>query len=130
MNYTKLGEKNILDDLTAEYPEWEYDEKIDEKIADVYELNQISEYLQDPRVTNVLMRVTMIIAKPNISVKTATRLIAQISALSFEFQLKAKYYMLVGKNEPNASVKKNLYATLSQQCELLAQALKYSTKTY
>lgn len=118
-----------MDRNETEYDEV-YDENVADKILSIYELNKINDYLNDENVTSILMDVTRIIANPNLSVQTAIRKIAQIQALSFAFKLQAKNYMLIEKGDPKAQQKKNLYATLAEQCELLAQALKYSTRNY
>lgn len=106
----------------------ENEEELSEKIISVYELNKINEELEDPEVTKVLVKITQIIADPNKSLKNAQVMIPGLEALAFSFNLKSKYYMLVGKGEPKASLKKNLYASLAKSTSDLVAAIKYVLK--
>ena len=101
---------------------------VPEKIITVYELNKINEELEDPEVTEVLVRLSKIIAKPNIPLNHALPLIVELEGYAFSFQLKSKYYMLIGKSQPNSAMKKNLYATLAKSTADLVAAVKYVTK--
>lgn len=106
------------------------DDNIDEKILLVYELNNINEALKDEEVNDVLIAVTKIIANPNVSAKTAQRLMLSMEASAFSFEMKGKNYMLLDKGAEDASLKKNLYLSLSKATYSLVQALKIVTKAY
>ena len=96
----------------------------------VLEVHKVSEELNDPDIDETLAYVIKLIAKPDIPAAVATPLITKLQALSFQFKMQGKYYMLVGKGEPKASIKKNLYLSMSEETEKLVQALKYTTRTY
>ena len=96
----------------------------------VFEVNKIAEKLDDPDVNETLGYVIKLIAKPDIPASVATPLITKLQALSFEFKMKGKYYMLIGKGEPDAMMKKNMYISLSEETQELVQALKYTTRNY
>ena len=53
------------------------------------------------------------------------RQVVQCDALATAYALKAKYYMTIGKDEPNANVKKNFYMTMREEFHKLADSLKY-----
>lgn len=101
---------------------------LSDQIIKSYELNKINDKLADPNVTRVLLYVSKIMAKPNIPADAAVEMINEIQALAFEFHLKYKYYMLLGKGEPEAQLKKNFYASLHDATKDLVAALKYTKK--
>lgn len=97
-------------------------------ISDIYEVNMWNDFLQDPEVTSALNKVTKILANPGAGGSQVTRSIVQCTAWSNSFSMKAKYYMIIGKSEENASQKKNIYMTLSANFLELAGSLKYVSK--
>jgi hypothetical protein len=101
---------------------------LSDQIIKAYELNKINDKLEDPNVTRVLLYVSKIMSKPNIPTNAAVEMIAELQTLAFEFHLKYKYYMLLGKGEDDAALKKNLYASLKEATTDLVSALKYTSK--
>ena len=85
-----------------------------------YEANKINERLQDPRVTRALMMVAKLISNPNIPIAAAGAWIVELQSLAMDFHLAFKYYMAEGASEPDAKIKKNYYATLSDSIENLS----------
>ncbi len=106
------------------------EENLDKKVIEVYELNNISEFLKDDDVTRALALVVKLISKPEIPVKSATPLILKFSALSLKCRMQAKNYMLIDKTAENASQKKNLYLTFADALDEVVNSLKYITKMY
>lgn len=102
--------------------------EVPESILQIYELNKINEKLEDPEVTRVLKCVTLIMAKRTVPANKAVDLIVELQAIAFNFHLKYKYYMLLGKGEPDAQLKKNLYASLAEATKELVSAIKYVQK--
>lgn len=105
------------------------DKDIFDGIALSYEANKINEALQDERVTRALMMVAKLIVKPHVPMSAVGPWIVELQALSMEFHLRFKYYMGQGASEPDAKLKKNYYATLSESIEKVVSALKYIPKT-
>lgn len=95
-----------------------------EQVSAIVELNTISEHLNDENVDEALTVLVKLIAKPSVPVNTAAPLIVKLQALSIEFKLKAKHYMLFDKSVENKE-KKNIYMTLSESLKELSDALKY-----
>lgn len=108
----------------------EVDYDLVDRLSKVSELNGISVFLKDPNVDFTLNKVVHIIAKPDIPAKVVTPLLNKLQGISFAFKVKAKFYMLIGKSQPDATVKKNLYMTLADETDKLVQALKYTTRNY
>lgn len=104
--------------------------EIDENLSKVAELTSIENFLEDDEVINTLTYVVRLIAKPDVPARVAIPLITKLQALSFQFKMQGKYYMLIGKGEDDAAAKKNFYLSLSEETEKLVQALKYTTKNY
>lgn len=96
----------------------------------VVEVDKISQKLDSEDVTQTLAMVIKLVARPDVPASVAIPMITKLQALSFQFKLQAKYYMLVGKGDEDASLKKNLYMSLAEETEKLVQALKYTTRTY
>lgn len=97
-------------------------------ISDVYEYNQISEFMQDDKVDRALEMLTKMLAGQDVNGNRVAKHIVECQALSAHFAIKAKYYMSIGKSEPDAAAKKNLYMTMKESFHELAAALKYVEK--
>lgn len=104
------------------------DKNILETVSDAYELNEVNNFLQDERVEKALLKLTSILANPELNPLKVAKHIVECQALSAEFAIKATYYMGIGKNEPMAREKKNLYMTLKENFSEIAAALKYIAK--
>lgn len=114
-----------MDDKT-----WVPEDRIEELLANVTELSNISELLDDENVNQTLAHVVSLMSNPNVPASVAAPLVVKLEAMGFAFNLKAKNYMLLDKSAVNASQKKNLYLSLAQGCTDLAGALKYVIRTY
>lgn len=114
--------------MTDLYEEEGYE--LDVLLSDVSEFNGISDLLNDPDVDQALGYVVKLMAKPEVPSKVAIPLIVQLETFSVKFQLLGKYYMFIGKGEPDSNQKKQFYLTLSDKMTALAQALKYTAKNY
>lgn len=102
---------------------------IADSIISVYELSQIADYLNDEDVRWALMKVTKIIANPQIPSDRVAPLMLKFQALSYQFEEQGKYYMFKGKGEPEARDKKNYYLSIAKQTADLVAVLKYIAKT-
>lgn len=84
--------------------------------------------MNDEQVTNALNKLTGVLANPDVSPVKIARHIVQCQALSSYFAIKARYYMGIGKGEPDAAARKNFYMTLKESFGELSNALKYINK--
>lgn len=99
-----------------------------EQISDTIEYNDINGLLSDERVEKALIKLTSILGKPEIHPANVAKHIVECEALAADFSIKAKYYRVLGKDEPDAAKKKEFYYTLSEQFHNIAASLKYVTK--
>lgn len=103
-------------------------ENLLELLEEIQEVNSISEFMKDENVDQALAQCVKIVAKPDIPPQVAAILITKLSAMCVIFRIKAKNYMLVEKDAPKASQKKNIYLTLADSVQELINSLKYVTK--
>lgn len=76
------------------------------------------------RATNLALKC---IAKPDIPVAEARRAMIQMQGFAFKFKMQALVYMQIhtGKTGSDENIKKNAYMYASEQCDKMAQTLKY-----
>lgn len=103
-------------------------ERLDELISSVAELNNISEYLADERVNQILGVIVSLMENPNLPPKVAASLVVSLTAASFSFNLRAKNYIKF-ENTAATKTKKDFYFSLAEGCDKLAQSLKYLVKS-
>lgn len=67
------------------------------------------------------------IARPEITFATARKAMIMMQGYSFKFKMQALVYMQihVGKTGSDQNIKKNAYMYASEQCDKMAQTLKY-----
>jgi len=94
-------------------------------ISDIAEFAKIQEFMEDENVDRALVKLTRILSNRDIPGIQIARQIVDCQALSAYFGIQARYYMGIGKNEPDHANKKNIYMTLKEAFNDLAQALKY-----
>lgn len=107
--------------------------RVHELLLSVAELNNISEFLQDEQVNQTLAHVVSLIEDPNKPPHLAATLVVALTAISVAYNLKAKNYQLLAPmqsgltadEKKSITVKKNLYYSLSEGTEKLANALKF-----
>lgn len=99
-----------------------------EKLSGIIELYEINEEMDDEQVEKALLKLASILAKPELNPTHIARHVIECDALATSFALKAKYYMTIGKDKPNAREKKNMYMTLREEFHTLAQSLKYMVR--
>jgi uncharacterized protein (UPF0147 family) len=98
-----------------------------ELLNSINDFNDISEYMNDEEITQMLVAVAKIISKPDIPPNAAARLIVQIQAYSAKFAMLASWYANVKKDD---RAKKNIYYSAREALDKLADALKYSARSH
>lgn len=98
-----------------------------EGMVHLKELNDISAELNDPEIDKTLVKVVKIMSNPNIAPEAAALAINGFTAQYFVYKAKYKYFML-HKDEPNARMKKEYYATIADALMEVVQSLKYVTR--
>ena len=95
-----------------------------ESISEVSEFNELSKYIKDPDLDEALAIVIKLIARPDVPAGKAPELIVRLQALSAKFAMLKRYYMTFEKG-PEASMKKNTYASIAEAIDKVVDSLKY-----
>ena len=98
-------------------------------IMDYKEFQEINDFMDDPNVEKGLLKLTSILSKPEINPSHVSRHVVECEALSVAYGLKARYYMQMGKDQPNSKEKKAYYMAMKEYFHNLAASLKYVVKT-
>lgn len=106
------------------------DETVLELISKITEFNDMSEFMSDRDLDEAMARVIQIIAKPDIPVSYATRLIVELQAMSAKFAMLAAYYATIAKDRAGTvnNNKKNIYYSTKEAIDKLVDSLKYAAK--
>ena len=96
-----------------------------ELVNEVSEFTEISDYMNDEYLTEVLGLIVKLISQPDIPATAAIPLIIRLEAMSAKFAMQASYYTNVNKSD---RAKKNLYCSIVDATRRLVDALKYTTK--
>lgn len=101
-----------------------------ELISQITEFNDLHEFMNDEDLDKAMGLVIKIIAKPDIPVSYATRLIVELQAMSAKFAMLAAYYATIAKDRagtPN-NHRKNIYYSTKEALDKLCDSLKYAAK--
>jgi hypothetical protein len=96
-----------------------------ELVNEISEFTEISDYMNDEYLTEVLGLIVKLISQPDIPATAAIPLIVRLEAMSAKFAMQASYYTNVNKSD---RAKKNLYYSIVDATRRLVDALKYTTK--
>ncbi len=96
-----------------------------ELVNEISEFTEISDYMNDEYLTEVLGLIVKLISQPDIPATAAIPLIIRLEAMSAKFAMQASYYTNVNKSD---RAKKNLYYSIVDATRRLVDALKYTTK--
>ncbi len=99
-----------------------------EDVSNIVELNDIYTFMNDPVVDEALDLVVRLSVKENVPPNVVPPLILKVKALSAQCAIKAKYYTVFEKAGPDNSKKKNVYYTLHESLDAIANALKFVAK--
>jgi hypothetical protein len=105
-------------------------EHILETVNRITELNDLSDFLQDPDFDDAMELVVKLIVKPDIHPAMAQRLIVRLQSLSTKYAVLAVTYSTIKRDKagtPN-NYKKNIYHSLKEALDRLCDALKYPAK--
>lgn len=96
-----------------------------EKLSDIMEFREMNDFMDDREVERGLLKLVSILAKPDINPVHVAKHIVDCDALATAYAIKAKYYMSIGKDEPDARDKKNFCLTMREEFHTLSASLKY-----
>jgi hypothetical protein len=99
-------------------------------VSQVREIMEISEYMNDPILDEALgyvVRLSVKSTKEVIPAGAMTQLVVKLQSIAGQCSVKAKYYTIMEKG-PEAAKKKNIYYTVAEVLDKIANALKYGAK--
>lgn len=105
-------------------------EHILETVNRITEINDLSEFLNDPDFDDAMELVIKLIAKPGVEPAMAQKLIVRLQALSTKYAVLAVTYSTIKRDKagtPN-NYKKNIYHTLKEALDRLTDSLKYPAR--
>ena len=105
------------------------DKSLFEYVKEVRELNDISQYMQDPLIDEAMGYVVKLTVKENVPAGKVGEVIVKLQAMAGLLHVKAKYYSLYEKDGVNAK-RKNTYYSMADTLDKLVNALKYLPKGY
>jgi hypothetical protein len=106
------------------------DENVLATISEITEFNDLHEFMNDEQLDRAMDIVIKLLAKPDVPVSYATRLIVELQALSTKFAMLAAYYATIAKDRAGSANnnKKNIYYSTKEAIDKLVDSLKYAAK--
>ena len=101
-----------------------------ELVSEVTEFNDLSEFMHDDDLDEVLSKVIKLIVKPDVPAPRIAALIVQLQACSAKFSMLATIYATIKKDRAGTinNSKKNVYYTAAKALDDLVGALKYMSR--
>ena len=98
-----------------------------EYLSGVQDLVDLNDFMQDEDFAQACNLALKIIAKPEMPPATARKAMVLMQAWAFRFRMQGQLYMTLRKGAAGTpeNHKKNVYFSVSEQCDSLAQTLKY-----
>lgn len=98
-----------------------------ELVSGIQDFVDLDQRVGDDELQEALNLALKCIVNPNIPPATAKKVMIQMQGYSFKFKMQALVYMQIhtGKTGSDENIKKNAYMYASEQCDKLAQTLKY-----
>lgn len=96
-------------------------------LSNIQDLMDLSDFMDDPDFTEALELALKCIAKPDLPPANARRALMKMQGYAFMFRMKGQVYMTIkaDKSGTDNNKRKNVYFSVSEQCNLMAQTLKY-----
>ena len=101
-----------------------------EYLSSIQDLVDLNDFMDDEDFGKAMDLALKVIAKPDLPPAHARKAMVLMQAWAFTFRMKGQAYMTIKADKsgtPN-NHKKNVYFSVSEQCNNLAQTLKYLAK--
>lgn len=101
------------------------------RASEIQDFIDLHAHVGDEELQNAINLALQCIANPNITPSTAKKAMLQLQGYSLKFKMQALVYMQIrtGKTGSDENIKKNAYMYASEQCDKLAQTLKYLARS-
>lgn len=99
-------------------------------LSETQDLIDLHDFMQDDDFLEAMELALKCIAKPDIPPAVARNALMKMQGFAFKFKMQALVYMQIhtGKAGTTENIKKNAYMYASEQCDKMAQTLKYLAK--
>lgn len=107
-------------------------EEVLEYISGIQDFADLHTEVGDEDLQKAIDLALKCIAKPEISHASARKAMIMMQGYAFKFKMQALVYMQIhtGKTGSVENIKKNAYMYASEQCDKLAQTLKYLAREH
>lgn len=99
-------------------------EEVEDYLNSSEKMLAVGNFLDDEHAKYALGMIRKLIQKPDIPSEVAHPTIIQLQSIAAQSKMLAKYYMTIGKSEPDSAHHKNLYFSLAEELDKLVMALK------
>lgn len=106
------------------------DENLLDYISNMQDLVDLHDFMNDEDLTEAMGLAVKCIAKPDMPPSVARTALLKMQGFAFKFRMQAATYTYIntGKSGTEQNIKKNVYFAASEQCNQMAQTLKYLVK--
>jgi hypothetical protein len=103
-----------------------------DRASGIQDFIDLHAHVGDGELQSAVNLALQCIANPNITPATAKKAMLQLQGYAFKFKMQALVYMQIrtGKTGSDENIKKNAYMYASEQCDKLAQTLKYLVREH
>ena len=103
-----------------------------EYLSGIQDLVDLNDFMQDEEFGKAVDMALKCIAKPNLPTAKALEAMVKMQGWAFVFRMRGQVHMTIktGKAGTPENHKKNVYFSISEQCNNLAQTLKYLAREY
>lgn len=98
-------------------------------IEQVRNVKQITDRMGDPEVDKALAIIVELLRKPDVKKDEISHAITRLEALSAYFGVEASWYKGWGKSGVDERYKKDMYYSLRESFQRLADSVKYQAKS-
>lgn len=99
-------------------------------IEEVRNIKNITDRMDDPAVDKALAIIVELLKKPDVNKAEISHAITRLEALSAYFGAEASWYKGWGKSGVEERYKKDMYYSLRESFQRLADAVKYQAKVH
>jgi hypothetical protein len=103
-----------------------------EFVSKIKEFHAVHSFLDDEDFTTMLNLSLRVLTQPHLKAETARDLLIKFQAASVKFNTLAIFYTTLRKGRAGTddNYRKNMYYAMAEQCDKMAQSLKYIVRRY
>lgn len=101
-------------------------------LSNIQDLVDLADFMDDQDFTDACELAMKCVAKPDLPPASAKTALVKMQGYAFMFRMKGQVFMTIkaGKTGTEENKKKNVYFSLSEQCDKMAQTLKYLLREF